>query len=566
MKILFLTHSFNSLTQRLYVELTRVGHTLSVEYDIHDDVTREAVSLFRPDLILASFLKRVIPRDVWEKVPCWIIHPGIPGDRGPSSLDWAVLDGVQEWGVTVLQANDVMDGGDIWASASFSMREASKSSLYRQEVTDAAVRAVREAIRNFQNPEFKPTPLDSIQNQVKGRWRPSIRSVDRLIDWALDDTETTLRKIRSADSSPGAWTQLLEEEVALFDAHREYDLKGKPGQVIARRENAICIGTQDGAIWVTHLKRKKRGTDPELKLPANQVLASKLMDIPQLKSSFPRVDPSLFYQEDGEVGSIYFPFYRGAMSTYLCKRLQEVFEYATTRPTRTIILWGGEDFWSNGIDLSQIESSSQPAEESWRNIQAMDDLVERILRTESHLTLAAIRGNSGAGGVFLALALDLVVLRDGVILNPHYKNMGNLYGSEFWTYSLPRRINNLEKRKAVESLRLPIGAQEAQSLGLCDAVYSNDRKKYSQEVMALARDLSRDEVFFKQIELKRAQRARDEKEKPLQKYRDEELKRMRLNFFGFDPSYHVARYHFVYQIPNSKTPLYLAKHRNGINK
>ena len=36
---------------------------------------------------------------------------------------------------------------------------------------------------------------------------------------------------------------------------------------------------------------------------------------------------------------------------------------------------------------------------------------------------------------------------------------------------------------------------------------------------------------------------------------------MKLNFYGFDPSYHVARYHFVFKVPRSRTPLFLARHR-----
>jgi len=39
------------------------------------------------------------------------------------------------------------------------------------------------------------------------------------------------------------------------------------------------------------------------------------------------------------------------------------------------------------------------------------------------------------------------------------------------------------------------------------------------------------------------------------------LERMRRNFYGFDPSYHVARYHFVRKTPHSRTPFYLARHR-----
>ena len=160
MRILLLTHAFNSLTQRLYVELVDAGHSVSIEFDVNDRVTEEAVSMFRPDAIIAPFLKRAIPESVWRRHRCIVVHPGIPGDRGPSALDWAVLRGETEWGVTALQANGEMDAGDIWASATFPMREASKSSLYRNEVTEAAVECVRTALARLGDPAFTPASLD----------------------------------------------------------------------------------------------------------------------------------------------------------------------------------------------------------------------------------------------------------------------------------------------------------------------------------------------------------------------------------------------------------------------
>jgi putative two-component system hydrogenase maturation factor HypX/HoxX len=61
---------------------------------------------------------------------------------------------------------------------------------------------------------------------------------------------------------------------------------------------------------------------------------------------------------------------------------------------------------------------------------------------------------------------------------------------------------------------------------------------------------------------KQNRRAADEAEKPLQAYRDDELRRMKLNFYGFDPSYHVARYNFIHKVPKSRTPLTIASHRS----
>ena len=57
-------------TQRLHVALREAGHEVSVEFDVNDAVTREAVALFSPDLVVAPFLKRAIPEDVWRAVRC----------------------------------------------------------------------------------------------------------------------------------------------------------------------------------------------------------------------------------------------------------------------------------------------------------------------------------------------------------------------------------------------------------------------------------------------------------------------------------------------------------------
>jgi putative two-component system hydrogenase maturation factor HypX/HoxX len=221
---------------------------------------------------------------------------------------------------------------------------------------------------------------------------------------------------------------------------------------------------------------------------------------------------------------------------------------------------GGPDFWSNGIHLNLIEASAHPAEESWRNINAIDDLVREIIVTDAQITIAAMQGNAGAGGAFLALAADHVYARDGVILNPHYRSMGNLYGSEYWTYLLPRRVD-AETARSITEERLPMTARKATALGLIDGHFGATPDAFRAEIDARARRLAEAPAFEGLLGEKRARRRADEAHKPLDAYRSEELERMKRNFFGFDPSYHVARDHFVRKVPRSRTPLYLAPHR-----
>jgi len=82
-----------------------------------------------------------------------------------------------------------------------------------------------------------------------------------------------------------------------------------------------------------------------------------------------------------------------------------------------------------------------------------------------------------------------------------------------------------------------------------------------QRVHARAAALAASAQLGDLLRAKQQRRQRDEAAKPLAAYRNEELAHMRRNFYGFDPSYHVARYHFVFKVPKSRTPLYLARHR-----
>jgi putative two-component system hydrogenase maturation factor HypX/HoxX len=553
MRILLLVHSFNSLAQRLHVELTERGHQVSVELDINDAVTREAVTLFDPEIVLAAFLKRAIAEDVWRERHCLIVHPGIAGDRGPSALDWAVLEGEREWGVTVLQAEAEMDAGPVWASATFPMRVATKSSLYRREVSDAAVEATILAIARIQSGTFMPRRPNPSDPGVRGRSRATCRQCDRVIDWMNDPTEVILRKIHSADGTPGLRDEMFDRILRLHDAHRADGLVGDPGAVVARCDGALARATVDGAVWIGHVREEHDGA---LKLPATHVFAVESAALPYAKGYAP-----ISYEEDGRVGFLHFAFYNGAMSTAQCEALRAAYAQALVRPTRVLVLMGGPDYWSNGIHLGLIEAAESPADESWRNINAIDDLARDLITTTDRLVIAAVRGTAGAGGVFLALAADEVWACDSVLLNPHYKDMGNLYGSEYWTYLLPRRAS-ADMAQRLTRRRLPMGVAEARRLGLVDRVLPRAARLDTTAITLWARTLAMDSALDARLAAKRHRRAADESAKPLDAYRNEELARMRLNFYGFDPSYHVARYNFIHKVPKSRTPLTLAQHRS----
>jgi putative two-component system protein, hydrogenase maturation factor HypX/HoxX len=544
LRILFLVSAHNSLSQRVEIALTGLGHQVSVAVVASSVDMEAAAERHRPELIVCPMLKAIIPESIFTNHRCLVVHPGPKGDRGPSSLDWAIELGATEWGVTVLEAAAEVDGGDIWATRTFPIRPgAGKSSLYRHEVRRAAVDAVVEAVTAVVDGDAAPEPLDYGDPSVNGRARPLLRQAERAIDWETDSTDTVLRRIRAAEGHPGVLDSFDGAPFHLFGGHREHALRGRPGELIARCDGAICRATVDGAVWITHLKAPS-----SYKLPATLALARAGQPV-DLAESTDASYREISYHEHGRVGHLYFDFYNGAMSTDQCRRLLTAYQFATARAhTRVIVLHGGRDFFSNGIHLNVIEAAADQAAESWWNLLAIDDLVREILETDSHLVVAALAGDAAAGGVPFALAADHVAAREDVVLNPYYQHMGGLYGSEYWTYLLPRRVG---LRRAADLTSAPfkaIGAARAVEIGLLDGAYGESVEDFRAAVGAFAERLANDPEVPDLLEHKRDARRRDERFKPLAAYRTEELARSHECFFGSDRSYHDARHRFVHKL------------------
>ena len=329
--------------------------------------------------------------------------------------------------MTVLQASGEADAGEVWATSTFSMRKATKSSLYGNEVRRAAIEAILDALDRLALAGGARSAGSQAPSSTLGPCLPLMTQEVRAIDWNSDGTERVLRKIRAGDGYPGVLDTIAGEHFHLFGAHPERILAGRPGELVAQRNGAICRATVDGAVWITHLKRHISATERHFKLPATHALARAgiELDLPEIEVGLDAEVPDgdtyrdIAYHEHAGVGYLRFAFYNGAMSTSQCSRLRDAYAHARAQEhTKVIVLLGGDGYFSNGIHLNEIEAADDPAEESWRNLHAIDDLIKDILETDSHLVISAIAGDAAAGGVPLALAADYVLAREDIILNP----------------------------------------------------------------------------------------------------------------------------------------------------
>jgi putative two-component system hydrogenase maturation factor HypX/HoxX len=306
-------------------------------------------------------------------------------------------------------------------------------------------------------------------------------------------------------------------------------------------------------VWIGQVRRL--GDGPPIKLPATLALADRLPGVPGMPRAGVQAPGregfrEIRYRRAGGVGVLSYDFYNGSMSAADCRRLLTALRRAAARDTRVLVIDGGETF-SNGIHLGVIEAATDPAAEAWRTINAIDDVCREIITCTRQLVVAAVGGNAGAGGVMLALGADRVLLRDGVILNPHYRTMG-LYGSEYWTYTLPRRVGDAEARRLTQEC-LPVGAREAARIGLADGVLPGSWDGFAGAVLEHASALADRADYPQLLRAKQGRLAGDEGRRPLDTYRVRELAQMSRDLFDDRHGFAAARRAFITKRPASGT-------------
>lgn len=634
----------------------------------------EAAELVQPDLIICPFLTTLVPAQVYRNYLTLIVHPGPPGDAGPSALDWLLMgdDGTEPdskkllkktslsqhgrpyWGVTVLQATAEFDMGPVWAFEQFAVDidqpNVTKSSLYRGPVTRAAVTAVLKAVDRItmtaamtssrkpgsprpshvfgdsadshssphnihpdlvSDPIFAQLSVTTAQRFQGGRTfhRPLLRAADRDFDPRIHNALEISRRIRCADSQPGCLSSLFGPKLYLYggivDSGRQA-AGTAPGSIIASREDAVCIATCDGkGVWITHVRRVKTKADISLwpkvpAVPGLMQLSEHSMAYPNLHrivsmrgqqaasgDEWSRASSSTFQDiwidfersptRKGLVAYVSFDFYNGAMSTTQCRRLlkalQHVLSVAEKKAVCAVVLMGGS-YFSNGIHLNVIESATDPALESWFNINAIDDLVYSILHdfpSRGIKTIAAVRGNAAAGGVALATACDYVLAGEDVVFNPAYRAMG-LYGSEFHSLTYNSRCRG-ENGKRILREMMPLSASAAGHLGLVDYVLPGWGSKLDSAMKAQVSSLTaglgdnnspsgaQSRGSATTAEWKRGL---DLSSGTLARIRAEELAEMAKDFWSpRSQRYHPRRHDFVRKTTAAATPRRFALHRKS---
>ena len=230
--------------------------------NFREDETVEQLKALAPDVVAVVAYGRILPQRVLDLVPQGFIniHASVlPQYRGSAPYQWAVLDGLQETGVSAQFMVHAMDAGDVVgvSKTPIGPDETAGELLDRLAVLGADL--LSETLAKYEKKELIPVP----QDESKVTMAPMLDKTMCPIDW----TKTARQihdKVRGLHPWPVATMELKGQKFKVH-ATKIVDGHGKPGEILGVTKTGLKIACGDGAIEVTSLQAEggKRMAAPD---------------------------------------------------------------------------------------------------------------------------------------------------------------------------------------------------------------------------------------------------------------------------------------------------------------
>ena len=223
---------------------------------------KEAVEVLRgygADLFVVAAFGQILSKEILDmpKYGCVNIHASLlPKYRGAAPIQWAILDGEKETGVTIMQMNEGLDTGDMLTKVVVPIEENDTGESLFDKLAEAGAKLLVETIPQIEAGTLKPEPQDdSFSTYAK-----MIKKEMGLIDWKKEAIVLE-RLVRGMNSWPSAYTHFNGKTLKIWEAGIEtQNSDAAPGTVIEVTKNNIKVQTGQGLLVLkqVQLEGKKR--------------------------------------------------------------------------------------------------------------------------------------------------------------------------------------------------------------------------------------------------------------------------------------------------------------------
>ncbi|MDD6736107.1 MAG: methionyl-tRNA formyltransferase [Clostridiales bacterium] len=202
----------------------------------------------KPDLIAVVAYGKILPKYIIEYPPkgCINLHASLlPKLRGAAPVQWAVINGDKETGVTTMLMDEGLDTGDMLLSEKLGIGEYETSEQLFERITSLGAKLLVRTINEIDS--IIPVP----QDHDKQTYAPMLTKEMAHIDWSKPTAEIS-KLICGMNSWPMAYSIYMGENVKIVSAVKGEGVAGENGEIIGfTKGKGLQVKTGDGSLYIT---------------------------------------------------------------------------------------------------------------------------------------------------------------------------------------------------------------------------------------------------------------------------------------------------------------------------
>lgn len=208
---------------------------------------------WKPDLIAVTAFGRILPPAVLTLPPkgCVNVHGSLlPKYRGAGPIQWAVINGETETGITTMLMDEGMDTGAMLLQERIPIAPDDTAGSLAPKLASLGGRLLAETIARLKAGTIAPI----VQDHSQATMAPLLKKEDGLIDWTLP-ARSIANRIRGLTPWPGAYTFSGAERWTIAKAAAQAEKpSGQPGCIVGVTKDAIQVATGDGVLAITEIQ------------------------------------------------------------------------------------------------------------------------------------------------------------------------------------------------------------------------------------------------------------------------------------------------------------------------
>ena len=210
----------------------------------------------QPELIAVAAYGQILPKAILDlpRFGCLNVHTSVlPKYRGAAPIQWALLNGDTETGVTIMKMDEQMDTGAMLAIEKIPIRSEDNAQTLHDRLADLGAALLLKTIPDYVAGKIQPCP----QPSEGVSYAPKIKKTDGQIDWRQPAVAIGNR-VRAMIPWPGAFTHVADGPPSLLKiwAAQVVEQAGAPGEVLQADRHGLVLGCGTGALRLVCVQRE----------------------------------------------------------------------------------------------------------------------------------------------------------------------------------------------------------------------------------------------------------------------------------------------------------------------